>query len=131
MATRKDKMIEALQVEVADLAEELGGEIPTTDGLDAGALTSLVYSLKAGLLIKAEVNKADADKLKNGLFKKLQDQLKKPIAFESTADVEKGFIISFDGGKSSFDFSDDSLAEFLSIYLNEEIASLLKKSISS
>jgi len=82
-----------------------------------------------GVLIT--LNHDDLEKLKSGAMAKLQHQLKKPIKFQSSADTGKGFTISFDGGKSSFDFTDASLAEYLSAYLNSEVASLAKEAVKS
>ena len=69
---------------------------------------------------------ADCEKLKKGLVSKLQEKLKEEIRLQSSSEVTKGFLISFDGGKSAFDFTDESLTEFLSAYLNPEIAALLE-----
>lgn len=81
--------------------------------------------------IKVYLNKSDAEKLSVGVLKKLQSQIKQPIEFESAGDVDKGFVISFDGGKSSFDFSDQSLSEYIGAFLNEEVSGLLKKAVSA
>jgi V/A-type H+-transporting ATPase subunit E len=79
--------------------------------------------------IKVFLNESDAGRLKTGFLKRLQDEIKKPIEFESSAETAKGFSISFDSGKSSFDFTDASVAEYLSAYLNEEVASLFKGAV--
>ena len=71
----------------------------------------------------------DLEKLQKGLMAKLQQDVKKGVTFQST-EIAKGFTISFDGGKSYFDFSDASLAEYLSAALNPEVANLLKEATS-
>ncbi len=71
---------------------------------------------------------ADAQAIKDGLIAKLQNEFKKPLVFKTSSEMAKGFAISFDSGKSSFDFSDASLAEFLSAYVNDEVARILKTS---
>ena len=58
---------------------------------------------------------------------KLKKELKQPIQFESDDDMETGFAISYDSGKSSFDFTDKSLAKYLSQYLNARVAELVKE----
>jgi len=78
-----------------------------------------------------QLNSKDLDKFKKGFIKKLQDKLKQSIEFQSAEDIERGFVISFDEGKSSFDCTDESLVNCLSSYLSEELKSLLKESISS
>lgn len=73
---------------------------------------------------------ADTQVIKDGLIAKLQNEFKKPLVFKTSSEMAKGFAISFDGGKSSFDFSDASLAEFLSAYVNDEVARILKTSVA-
>ena len=71
----------------------------------------------------------DLKQIKDGFIEKLQTQLKKEIKLQSSNDIEKGFSISFDEGKSAFDFTDVSLAGYLSGYLNEYVSSLIKESL--
>ena len=71
----------------------------------------------------------DSAKIKDAFLTKLQSQIKKTIEVKASDEVGRGFVISFDGGKSSFDFSDESLAEYLASYLNREIADLVKSSV--
>lgn len=73
---------------------------------------------------------ADAQEIKDGLIAKLQKELKNPLVFKTSSEMAKGFAVSFDSGKSSFDFSDASLAEFLSAYVNDEVARILKTSVA-
>lgn len=73
----------------------------------------------------------DLKKLKEGFIAKLKTKIKQPITFQSADDMGAGFTISFDNGKSCFDFTDKSLVEYLGGYLNAEVSSLLKKTISS
>lgn len=74
------------------------------------------------------LNPSDVNNLKNGILGKLQQEMKNPILVRSSESVSKGFTISFDGGKSSFDFTDQGLTDYLSGYLNSELATLLKES---
>ena len=76
--------------------------------------------------IEVALSPKDLRELRDGFIAKFQKQLKQPVEFKPSEDIGKGFTISFDQGKSSFDFSQEALAEYLSIYLNEELAALLK-----
>lgn len=78
--------------------------------------------------IQVTLGTSDVQAIKDGLLSKLQNELKKPVVFKTSSQISKGFAVSFDGGKSSFDFSDASLAEFLSVYVNDDIARILKTS---
>lgn len=80
----------------------------------------------AGAGIEVVLNPKDLKELRDGFFAKFQKQFKDPVHFQASEDIGKGFTVSFDQGKSSFDFSQEALAEYLSGYLNEELAALLK-----
>lgn len=75
--------------------------------------------------IEVVLNPQDFKVLGNGFLSELQRQLKKPIQLKSADDIGKGFTISFDEGKSRFDFTDVSLAEYLGARLNDQVAALL------
>lgn len=78
-----------------------------------------------------DLNKKDLERLQGSLASKLQQQLKQGVRLQASGDVPGGFMISFDSGKSSFDFTDESLAKYLASYLNTQTAALLKESVSS
>ncbi|MCK5013621.1 MAG: hypothetical protein KAS66_07365 [Candidatus Omnitrophica bacterium] len=85
-------------------------------------------SVKANLVdndIEVTLNAEDLKKLKEGFIAKLQKEIKQPVTFRSSDGISSGFTISFDEGKSCFDFSDASLVEYLSLYLNTQVAALL------
>ena len=76
--------------------------------------------------IKVILNASDLEHLKKGFIGKLQAKLKEGIHFERSEDISKAFMISFDGGNSAFEVNDTALAEYLTTYLNPEIAALIK-----
>ena len=85
----------------------------------------------ANVDVRVALSEKDLETLKHGFLAKLQKTIKsKSIRLQSSQDISGGFTISFDGGKSSFDFSDTSLADYLSSFLNERVTELLKDSIS-
>jgi len=73
------------------------------------------------------LNPKDLNKLKDGFIAALQKEIKKPIKFQSNNDTAGGFTISYDEGKSCFDFSNDSLTEYFSAYLNTQVAALINE----
>ena len=95
------------------------------------AVKSFLNQQTAATDVRVALSPTDLEKLRNGFLAKLQDELTKPIQCQANGDMHKGFTISFDGGKSSFDFSDASLAEYLGTYLNEEVAALVKEAVKS
>ncbi|MDO8602484.1 MAG: hypothetical protein Q7O04_01375 [Candidatus Omnitrophota bacterium] len=76
--------------------------------------------------IKILVKKEDLEKIKNTFISKLKDKIKAGVEFRPSQNINAGFSISFDKGKSYFDFSDEGLLETLCVYLNPELAKLIK-----
>ncbi len=96
----------------------------------AGILAGLIdkYVDKNGQTsdIKVLVKKEDLEKVKDAFMSKLKDKVKAGVEFRPSANINAGFSISFDKGKSYFDFSDEGLLETLCVYLNPELAKLIK-----
>ena len=96
----------------------------------AGILAGLIdkYVEKNGQAgdVRALVNKVDLEKIKNAFMSQLKDKVKSGVEFKPSANINTGFSISFDKGKSYFDFSDEGLLETLCVYLNPELAKLIK-----
>ncbi len=95
-----------------------------------GSIAEKTFSeQKENVDIKVLLSQTDLESLKNGIIAKLQKELKGKIVFQSRDDISKGFAISFDSGKSSFDFSDKSLADYIAGFVNEEVAKIIKEAI--
>lgn len=102
-------------------------------------LAKLINEVAKGFLSKESdvkdlsliVSSSDLKKLKDGFMEKLKEGIKQPMTFQSADDIDGGFTISFDDGKSFFDFTDVSLVDYLSNYLNAEVSALLAESFSS
>lgn len=96
----------------------------------AGILKDLIeaYLKEGGKTsdIKVLLKKEDLEKLKNSFIAKLKDRLKDGVEFRPSPNINSGFFISFDKGKSFFDFTDEGLKEALCAYLNPEVTRLLK-----
>jgi len=96
----------------------------------AGILANLIekYADKNGKTedIKILVNKSDLDKIKHTFISKLKDKIAAGVEFRPSQNINAGFSISFDKGKSYFDFSDEGLLETLGVYLNPELAKIIK-----
>ena len=100
----------------------------TTDQT-AKILNSLVSKAADAKGIQIHVSPEDLAQLQNGALAGLQKELKKPIKLQASSDIGKGFTISFDEGKSIFDFTSEGLAEYLSTFLNPRVSELLKESV--
>ncbi|MDD5730929.1 MAG: hypothetical protein PHN57_07370 [Candidatus Omnitrophica bacterium] len=80
--------------------------------------TEIIISLK----------KEDFEKLEKGFVEKLKEQLKRGITLRPSEDLSGGFNISYDAGKSHYDFSDKALAEYISGHLKPELSRIIKDS---
>jgi len=122
------KEIEAILTKIAKTET---GEALTAESL-AKLIEIVIKSSLEGIKekgnIEVSLNAKDVQKLKSGFLSKLQKQIKNPIKLQTSEDIGSGFTISFDEGKSSFDFTDQSLADYLSTYLNEQVSELVQQS---
>jgi vacuolar-type H+-ATPase subunit E/Vma4 len=102
-----------------------------------GALTAEELSSIIGTLIKecvrggetnitVALNKKDVEKVEEALMAGLKQEMKKGITISPSEDVMGGFMISFDSGKSYYDFSDKALAEYIGTYVHPKLKELLK-----
>ena len=72
------------------------------------------------------LNKGDVEKVQKSIIGGLKAELKKGVIIRPSEDVMGGFIISFDGAKSHYDFSDNALAEYIGTYVHPKLNELLK-----
>jgi len=91
-------------------------------------LNSIIQGLprqeKAEIVIS--LNKDDLAALSSGLLEKLKDAVKKEIILKPVESIGGGFLISFDAGKSQFDFSDKALAEYIGTFLKPKLKDILQ-----
>jgi V/A-type H+-transporting ATPase subunit E len=71
------------------------------------------------------LKKEDLEKMEKEFLSRLKDEAKKEIVLKSAQDIAGGFIISFDSGKSHFDFTDKALAEHMSSFLKPQLSKML------
>lgn len=85
------------------------------------------HSQKEQGRIVVSLNREDLGLLENSLLHKLQEEVKKGISLKAEDDLRGGFAISYDAGKSQYDFSDKALAEYIGSYLKPKLAELFKE----
>jgi len=79
---------------------------------------------KEGVVVT--VRKEDLKKIHDGLLSELSEEMKKRIILKPSDEISSGFTISYDAGKSLFDFSEEALAAYISAYLKPELNEILK-----
>jgi V/A-type H+/Na+-transporting ATPase subunit E len=94
-------------------------------------LSKIIASLIQAYCGKSEDNvivylkEQDRQSLQGHFLNKLKDDLKKGIELRTQEDIRAGLIISFDNGRSQFDFTDRALAEYIGSLLKPDVAQLL------
>jgi vacuolar-type H+-ATPase subunit E/Vma4 len=71
------------------------------------------------------LKKEDLEILEKTFFQKLREETNKKIVLKPTEEISGGFAISFDSGKSCYDFTDRALAEYIGLYLKPKLNQLL------
>jgi V/A-type H+-transporting ATPase subunit E len=72
------------------------------------------------------VKKEDAQALEKVLMSELSGELKKGLVLKSSEDIRGGFTISYDHGKSYYDFTDKALADYIGSYIRPKLSEILK-----
>ncbi len=81
--------------------------------------------------IIVSLNKDDLKNLEKAFLGKLRDVTKKGVTLKTSGNIHGGFVISYDSGKSHYDFTDKALAQYLGLHLKPELAEMLKEAASS
>ncbi|MBP7056179.1 MAG: hypothetical protein KBB52_04950 [Candidatus Omnitrophica bacterium] len=79
---------------------------------------------KDGIVITAK--REDLEKLEKALLEELGHKAREGITLKPSDAIRGGFIISYDSGRSYFDFSDKAIVDYISEFLRPRIASILK-----
>lgn len=79
---------------------------------------------KSGITVA--LKKEDLEHLEKGLLSGLKDELNKGITLTPSEDIRAGFTISYDSGKSHYDFTDKGLSEYIGAYLKPKLGELFK-----
>jgi V/A-type H+-transporting ATPase subunit E len=87
------------------------------------------YSAGESSDITVFLNKEDLETLEKNFLYKLREQTKKKIILNPAEEISGGFTISFDDGKSCYDFTDKALAEYIGIYLKPKLNQILMEAV--
>ncbi len=75
--------------------------------------------------IVVSLKKEDLDALSAGFLAKLKEETRRQIVLKPSGEISGGFTISFDSGKSQYDFTDKALVEYIGGYLKPKLAQIL------
>jgi vacuolar-type H+-ATPase subunit E/Vma4 len=85
------------------------------------------YSKKDDGEVVVYLKHDDLEKLKKDLLAHLEQEAKKGLSLRASDEITGGFIISYDAGKSHFDFTDKALAEYILHSLKPKLGEALKE----
>jgi V/A-type H+-transporting ATPase subunit E len=124
-------LVLSLKQEISEMLERMiVADVSAALAPDALAMiiTALVKEYCRGQDTEVLVYLKEQDKrvLEGGFLNKLKGELKKGIELRAQDDIQAGFVISFDSGKSHFDFTDRSLAQYLGAQVKPKLAEILK-----
>jgi len=94
-------------------------------------LSEVVRNYNAGESsdIMVLLNKEDLETLEKNFLHKLMEETKKKIILRLAEEISGGFTISFDDGKSCYDFTDKALAEYIGTYLKPKLNQILEEAM--
>ncbi|MDZ7725895.1 MAG: hypothetical protein U5R06_24500 [candidate division KSB1 bacterium] len=103
-----------------------------SDSLDAEFLKDLIAKIIEKWSdqpeIEVQVSDDDKKKLEDLLFKSLKKDVKEGVTLSTGRDISEGFRIGMKDENVYFDFSDETLADFLKSFLNERLNEILDNS---
>jgi V/A-type H+-transporting ATPase subunit E len=83
----------------------------------------------SNLLSEVVRNYSAGESLEKNILHKLREETKKKIILRPAEEISGGFTISFDSGKSCYDFTDKALAEYIGTYLKPKLNQILQEAI--
>jgi len=126
-------LIIALKGEINDLLKRLV-VIKAGEALAPEKLADIIGELVKGHAAKGAakdifmlLSEKDLKVLESSFKAEVKAAAAKGVILRSSDSIRAGFSISYDAGESRFDFTDESLAEYLGIYLKPMLAELLKE----
>src|SRR5512139_2889967 len=75
------------------------------------------------------LSKDDLEILEKNFLHRLREETKEQIVLKPGEEISGGFTISFDSGKSCYDFTDKALADYIGTYLKPKLNQILQGSI--
>jgi V/A-type H+-transporting ATPase subunit E len=125
LSLRKEMNAMLGRIMVSDIQQALTPEALFTLVSDVVRNYSAGESSDITVFLKEE----DVQVLEKNFLNKLREETKKKIMLRPAEEISGGFTISFDNGKSCFDFTDKALAEYIGTYVKPKLHQILKEAI--
>jgi V/A-type H+-transporting ATPase subunit E len=126
LSLRKEISVAIEQLILKDVRQALGTE--ALHKILAEAIKNYGGQQKSEVVVSLKAE--DAVMLQKHYLAKLTEETKKGIILKPSGEISGGFTISFDAGRSQFDFTDQALAEYIGTYLKPQLNEILKQAVS-
>jgi V/A-type H+/Na+-transporting ATPase subunit E len=107
----------------AAIAESLPAEALTAAIL--GVIEKGAAAIGGSEEIEVAINPADAKKISGDLVARFKKTTGEKLTVKPVPAVDAGFTVSFDGGRSSYDFTDNGLRDLVSTYLSPHLKEII------
>ncbi len=87
------------------------------------------YATESGGEMWVSLNKSDRELLERHYLQRLNQEMGRKILLKQGDDVHGGFTISYDNGKSRYDFTDKALADYIGTYLKPKLNTILQGAV--
>lgn len=120
----------ALKKEIYAMLERLIAS-QVSSALNQEQLFAIIASLIQTVAAKGDskvivyLKEEDRRALESHFLGRLKDEMKKGVELRTHDDISSGFVISFDNGRSQFDFTDREMALYIGSFLKPSVAELL------
>jgi len=98
--------------------------IRVKEALAAGEISKIIASFIKDIPKEERANIVIL--LEKSFQSELKEEAKKGVTIKASDDISGGFTISYDAGKSHFDFTDKAVTEYIATYLKPKLAEILK-----
>ena len=96
----------------------------------AGIIAALAQQAP-GQDVVVSLSAQDKTRIEQGFLAQLKEQVKKDIVLKASDDISAGLVISFDAGRSQFEFTDKALVEYIGGSLKPKLAAILNEGQST
>jgi len=76
--------------------------------------------------ILVSLKKEDLEVLEKHFLHRLREETKRNIVLRPAEEISGGFVISFDGGRSAYDFTDRALSDYIGTHLKPKVRGILE-----
>jgi V/A-type H+-transporting ATPase subunit E len=83
--------------------------------------------ISGGTEVQVLVSPDDAKQLAGGIIERFRKEAGTGLMIKPIPAIDAGFMISFDGGESSYDFTDLGLKDLLSTYISAQLKDIISR----